>query len=175
MAAGRSRLNRLSPPLMHVFREAHARRFEGEDAEAPAVRSKGLRVTISERDLRREVQRDLERLMNCVALESTLPLDDFPAVRRSVLNYGFPDLAHLTPDGAGAADLAGRIARALVLFEPRLAEGTVRVTRGQEAPTDGLLARFHIAADLVCDPQNVAVEFVADVEVQSGKVAVGRR
>ena len=175
MEAARSRLNRLSPPLMHVFRDVHARRSEDAGADASAIQSKGLRSTISERNLRREVQRDLDRLMNCIAFESTVDLGDYAHVRRSVLNYGFPDLGHLTLDGAATAELSGRIARALAQFEPRLLAGSIRVTRARETLQNGLTARFHIAADLVCDPQNVPVEFGADVEVQSGKVAVGRR
>ena len=37
-----------------------------------------------------------------------------------------------------------------------------------------LQIRFLVRADLKCDPLNVPVEFVADVEVESGKVKIDR-
>ena len=34
--------------------------------------------------------------------------------------------------------------------------------------------RFLVRADLICEPVNVPVEFVADVELDSGKIAINR-
>jgi type VI secretion system protein ImpF len=34
--------------------------------------------------------------------------------------------------------------------------------------------RFVVRADLMCEPLNVPVEFVADLELDSGNISVGR-
>ena len=108
--ADANRKNRLSPPLMFVFRAAN----QARDSKQGAGRSRGVdgerprpaqRVPITEATLRREVARDLESLMNCVAMESSTDLTDFPAVRKSILNYGFPDISHRTIDELSAKDL----------------------------------------------------------------------
>ena len=73
---------RLSPPLMHVFRAAH----EAKDAKKKvdirneageriiAGRRLRARQVITESVLRREVARDLDALLNAVAMESTVDL-----------------------------------------------------------------------------------------------------
>jgi type VI secretion system protein ImpF len=37
-----------------------------------------------------------------------------------------------------------------------------------------LKVRFIVRADLACDPLNVPIEFVADVEIDSGKIVINR-
>lgn len=159
---------------MHVFRDAHAARDKEAAPVVPgqAVRAR-TRFPITERILKQEVQRDLDMLMNAIALESSTALDEFSHVRRSVLNYGVPDIGKRTLDAATIDDLCSELTVALVAFEPRLVRQTIRVTR-EAGDEDGLSVRFLVQADLICDPQNLPVEFIADVEVQSGKIAVGR-
>ena len=162
---------------MRVFRDAHAEKMAGPadltvaDAEAPRQRS---RTPISERALKAEVQRDLETLMNAIALESTLDIEDFDHVRRSILNYGFPDIGHRTLDDATLTELGGEIVEAVALFEPRLARHSIKVSRDPNPPKGVLSIRFIVQADMLCDPQDLAVEFVAEVEAQSGKIMIGR-
>ena len=59
--------------------------------------------------VRRQVLRDLESLMNAVALESTQDLSSFPQVRRSVLNFGCPDISNRTIDEARLAEIREEI------------------------------------------------------------------
>lgn len=159
---------------MHVFRDAHATRNDPpQDHEGATVRAR-TRFPITERILKQEVQRDLDMLMNCIALESSIPLDDFSHVQRSVLNYGVPDIGMRTLDETTLTTLGGDIATALIAYEPRLLRQSIRVRRETRAGEDSLSVRFLVQAVLICDPQNLPVEFVADVEVQSGKIAVGR-
>src|ERR1700753_324038 len=105
--------DRLSPPLMLAFRTAHAKRdakakIDLRDASGERViagrRSSG-RFPISETVLRREVAHDLDSLMNTVALESTEDLSGHAQVRASILNYGFPDIAHRSIDEITVDDL----------------------------------------------------------------------
>lgn len=179
--AGINSKTRLSPPLMHAFRAAHAARDAQKAVELRneqgdrviAGRRLRPRQVITETVLRQEVSRDLDNLLNSVALESTLDLTGTPYVRKSILNYGLPDIANRTIDEATVEHIPEEIREALVTFEPRLARASVRVTRDtSEDPTE-LKVRFIVRADLTCDPVHVPVEFVAEV-IDAGKIVVNR-
>jgi type VI secretion system protein ImpF len=172
---------RLSPPLMQVFRAAH----EAKDAKAAldlrneagerilASRRLRARQVITESILRREVWRDLDNLLNTVALESTVDMTDCPSAAKSILNYGIPDIAHRTIDEVEVANIPEEIRMAILKYEPRLASGTVQVERDHTVDPAELKLRFIVRADLTCDPVNVPVEFVADV-IDAGKILIKR-
>ncbi len=175
-----SRKNRLSPPFMHAFRSAHAKRdakkaldLRDEAGERViAQRRVAPRSTITEPHLRREVARDLEALVNTVALGSTEDLSTYEAVQRSVLNYGLPDIVHRSIEEASVAHISSEIVAALVAHEPRLVPGTIQVARDQRVDKVELKIRFVVSAELMCHPVNVPVEFVADVETDSGAIVL---
>jgi type VI secretion system protein ImpF len=174
--------DRLSPPLMLAFRAANAARdakvkveLRNEHGERViAGRRISGRTPISERTLREEVERDLDALMNTVALESSEDLTGHDRVRSSILNHGFPDIAHRSIDEISVDDLAGEIQSVLVRYEPRLHRESIRVTRDLTARAEELKLRFIVNADLRCDPMNVPIEFVADVDLDSGGIQVDR-
>ena len=176
------RRNRLSPPLMNVFRAAHAARdarvgtgAQVDAQERGSARARQTqRVAITDKMLRVEVARDLELLMNCVAMESTIDLTDFPAVRKSILNFGFPDIAHRTIDELVVSDLDEEIAEVLRRFEPRLEEASLRVTRDKSVRADQLKIRYVVEADLICEPLNIPLKFIADLEMVTGKIKFDR-
>ena len=183
--AGFNKSNRLSPPLMWAFRSAAENRASrqkptaGDDREGErfvAGRKGSSTASITEPILRREVWRHLEQLLNTVALESTVhDVVGAPHVRASILNFGLPDMAHRTIDelvGNGRA-LERQIEIALQSFEPRLIAGTVKVRRDMTVDAVGLKVRFVVNADLSCRPVDIPLEFTADVEIVSGKFAVG--
>jgi type VI secretion system protein ImpF len=174
--------DRLSPPLMLAFRTANAardakRKIDLRNEHGERLIS-GRRVTgrtpISETVLRTEVARDLESLMNTVAFESTEDLAGFPHVQRSILNYGFPDIAHRSIDEISVDDLAGEIRTVLMTYEPRLDRGSIRAVRDTSARVEELKLRFLVHADLQCDPLNIPVEFVADVDLENGGIHINR-
>ena len=51
---------------------------------------------------------------------------------------------------------------------------TVQVTRDHSVDAAELKVRFIVRADLFCEPLNVPIEFVADVEIDSGKIMISR-
>ncbi len=174
------RTNRLSPPLMYAFRRAHEKRdakqkLDLRNAAGDRVidsRRVAPRTSVSESHLRREVLRDLEALVNTVSLESTEDLTDFEAVQKSVLNYGLPDIVHRSIDEAAVAHINNEIVAALAAHEPRLVRGTVHVAQDPGADKVALKIRFVVNAELMCHPVNVPVEFVADVETDSGAIVM---
>ena len=167
---------------MHAFRAANAARdaktmidLRTEHGERLiAGRRTSGRTPVSETVLRKEVARDLESLMNTVALESTEDLAGFAQVQNSILNYGFPDIAHRSIDEISVDDLSDEIRAVLTRYEPRLERGSIRAARDMSARADELKLRFVVQADLRCDPLNVPVEFVADVDLDSGGIQINR-
>jgi type VI secretion system protein ImpF len=172
---------RLSPPLMHVFRAAHDAKDAKKrvdirnEAGDRVIAGRRLRVrqVISESVLRREVTRDLEALLNTIALESTVDMSQAEYVRKSILNYGLVDVTHRTIDEIGVDDICEEIRAAVVHYEPRLAAASLRVERDMSVDPVELKIRFIVRADLTCDPVNVPVEFTADI-IDAGKILVNR-
>jgi len=167
---------------MYAFRAAH----EKKDAKARldlrdeagdrviAARRVTTRAPISESGLRREVMIDLVDLFNTTNLAAAEDLSALVAVRGSVLNYGFPDLSSRTLDENGLGAIAREIEIALADFEPRLDRSSIRAQRDGAAREEELKLRFLVKADLLARPVNVPVEFVAEVELDSGKIKFGR-
>lgn len=95
----------------------------------PDLRSSaaGVRV-LSMEELRDSVRRDLAALFNATALEVVEDLSDYPNVQRSTLNFGMPDMSGKTASGVDLKDLERALSRAILEFEPRLIEDTVKVS-----------------------------------------------
>jgi type VI secretion system protein ImpF len=173
---------RLSPPLMFAFRSAHEARdakkkldLRDETGERIiAGRRSAARAAITEPMLRKEVARDLEALMNTISLDSSIDMTRFDRARKSVLNYGFPDIAHRTIDETSVDDIRTEIIDVLRRYEPRLASGSIEAVRDTQVSPVELRIRFLVRADLSCEPLNVPIEFVAEVELDSGKIQINR-
>ena len=95
-------------------------------------------------------------------------------MRKSILNFGLPDIGHRSIDENAVDNIGEEIRSALIHYEPRLVPQTIRVTKASEFDEAELKVRFVVHADLVCEPLNVPVEFVADLELDSGNITVGR-
>ena len=172
---------RHSPPLMHVFRAAHEAKdakkkvdLRGESGERViAGRRLRPRQVITEPVLRREVWRDLDALLNTIALEASVDMTDAPLVRKSILNFGLPDVTHRSIDELGVREIPNEIRDAIVRYEPRLAAASLRIERDMSVDPTELKVRFIVRAELTCDPVHVPVEFVADL-IETGKIIVNR-
>ncbi len=133
-----------------------------------------MRSPIAETGLRREVMLDLLNLFNTTNLGAAEDLSKAPAVRSSILNYGFPDLSWRTLDENGLSEVSREIEIALSDFEPRLEKGSIRARRDTSARDEELKLRFLVKADLLARPVNVPIEFVAEIELDSGKIKIDR-
>ena len=168
---------------MHAFRNAHQARdakkkldLRDETGERViAGRRPTGRAPITEAVLRREVAQDLEILMNTINLGSAVDLEKYDHVRRSILNFGFSDVAHRSIDEYSVNDLKGEIETALMNFEPRLIRDSIHARRDSTVDAAELKVRFLVQADLSCEPVDVQVEFTADVELDTGKIVINRR
>lgn len=168
--------------LMQVFRAAHAagdaRKQDAalKDGERDLTkRSRQRRDGVDERTLRRELSLDLGNLMNTVRLDATIDLDDWPHIRKSVINYGFDDLSSLSNSTMTLSAVKEAIRKTIIAFEPRLIANTVEIvvnTEHEDDPEQKLC--FDISADLAADPVDIPLDFVAEVDVGAGKMQMKR-
>ena len=166
---------------MHAFRAAHSARDaklevdirdQGERVIAP--RRVTTRAPITETELRRLVGSDISALLNTVNLDSAEDLANAPEVRKSILNFGFPDLARISIDENKVLGVAKELETALRDFEPRLAPESIKVRRDDTVRADELRVRFLVSAELRVEPMDVPMEFVAELELHSGKIKIDR-
>src|SRR5271165_1297123 len=175
------RNDRLAPPLMHAFRAAHRERDAAvrvdirENGERVlAARRVTSRAPITEGELRRLVGSDIGALLNTVNLDSVEDLSNAPEVRKSILNFGFPDLARISIDENDVFGVSKQLVTALRDFEPRLAPESIKARRDETVSPEELRVRFLISAELRLQPVNVPMEFVAELELDSGKMKIDR-
>jgi type VI secretion system protein ImpF len=174
---------RLGLPIMFAFRDAHeakdakvAGAGRGKAADGRVVVSRAsLRASITEPQLRAEVARDLDALLNTTNLASAIDLTDAEEVRRSIVNFGLPDVVNRTIDETRANDIVGEIREAVATYEPRILEKTIKVARDNTIDPATLAIRFVVTGEMACNPVAVPVEFIADLEVGTGKLGIRKR
>jgi type VI secretion system protein ImpF len=176
----RRRDTEFQAPLMSAFREA----FEARDAKENPVRVvDGERVIegrharqrrSDELALKRDLATDLVALMNTVNLNSAISLDGLDYVRNSILNYGLPDISHLTSEERGVDAIRGQLANALAAYEPRIISDTISIDKQVRTNEVDQRVQFTVSCEMFCMPVDVGVNFTAELEVSSGKVNLTR-
>lgn len=166
----------LHTPLLQAFRDA-AREGDSRRADinyakdgARIVTQRSSRLSSNEAQLRQSLDIDLGHLLNTVNLNSVLDLEKHPHVRRSVLNFGMQDLVHLTTDSDKLSNLVESLRHSLLAHEPRLDASSLVIERKDSADESNQRIAFSVNADLLCRPVDVPLEFVAEIDVGSGKV-----
>lgn len=143
-----------------------------DDEPAKAEESREKRV-ISASRLRDCITRDMSWLLNCVNLEASADLDDYPDVCTSVLNYGIPDLTGTALSGVNAASLQRQIRDAILAFEPRLTPGTLHVTVETDAKRmDRQSLVFSIESEMWAQPIPLNLYLKTEVDLETGKFNV---
>lgn len=132
---------------------------------------------LTEADLKKRINRDLGYLLNSVALEVVSDLEGFPRVRKSILNYGIPDLAgrfveHLQGYELRAVEFQDRLRDAVREFEPRLKWETVKVSvRPSSVDHEGKInagrpVEFEISGEIWASPVSaVMIDTVMDLQL----------
>jgi type VI secretion system protein ImpF len=141
------------------------------------VESRDQRM-ISWQRLRDAVRRDLAWLLNCVHLEATEDLSDWPLVARSTLNYGMPETTGIPVANINIEILQKRVRQAILDFEPRLVRNKLSVTvEKQGAVMNRNSLVFLIEGEMWAQPmpQTIYVRTEFDLETGSVKVDEGRR
>jgi type VI secretion system protein ImpF len=132
--------------------------------------SREQRVLSSQR-LRAALLRDLAWLLNTGHLETVQGLEDYPEVRRSVLNYGIPDVAGSTISGADTTAIERAVRQAIVTFEPRIDPQSLRVAVAQGGAGRNAMV-FRIEGALWAKPAPQALYLKTEVDLETGQVTV---
>jgi len=142
--------------------------------EALAARS----VVVSPEVLREAVRRDIEALFNTERFECGLlltareaemrpgppDLDDFPEVRRSVVNYGVPAFAGRSSRDFDREALAKELKAVLAAFEPRLKESATRVTVSTSDKAAGLAIEIDGLLIMAPAPERLRLRTMVDLD-----------
>jgi type VI secretion system protein ImpF len=173
---------RLAPPLMHAFREA----FRHKDAKKEvdlrddtgeriiASRRVSARSWVNEAALRRDLAEDLTRLLNTVNLVSAQDLADYSYAARSILNYGLIDITAFSIEENAVCDITHELRQSLQHYEPRLIPASIEVRRDTSVDSAAHQIRFAVSAEMYATPVDIPVEFVAELELDSGKMRISR-
>jgi type VI secretion system protein ImpF len=121
--------------------------------------------------LRASVRRELNWLLNTVNLAATIDLSRTPQVAKSVLNYGCPDLTGRAATVKAIEARTREMEDAIRLFEPRLDPNKLRVEAKPNIEADNSLA-YLIHGDITAAVRAMPVEFVANVELETGQAVV---
>lgn len=129
-----------SDQTLTVDQKRRLHRLAFQNRHRAELESRG--VVVSASVLREAVRRDIEALFNTERFHSTpllsaaeeeligdspASLDDFPEVRRSVVNYGVPSFSGRSSRDFDRESLAREIRVILAAFEPRLRESATKV------------------------------------------------
>ena len=139
----------------------------GRKTEGPARRSMTMR------QLRQSVLRDLAWLLNTTHLGSVVDIEEWPMVAASVLNFGIPELTGVTASSLDPVVLERQVREAVMRFEPRILPPTVRVraVTTPDAEQRNVLF-FEITGELWAQPANERLMLMTQVDLETGDIAV---
>lgn len=129
--------------------------------------------SITIRQYRDEVIRDLDWLLNSGNLSATEDLESYPLVAESVLNYGMPDLTGITASSIDTHEIERLLKRAVVSFEPRLLRHTVKVRAMVSSDSSSVNSlSFEITGDLWAAPVPERLYLKTEVDLETGAFSV---
>jgi type VI secretion system protein ImpF len=117
------------------------------------------------------VRRELAWLLNTTNFESCIPLDEFPQVRTSVLNYGVPDMAGKSLNNRLIQQRARDMRAAVIAFEPRIDAATLDIDVADQMERENAIT-YIIQADVTSAVRAIPVKFRTDIEADSASVTV---
>lgn len=174
-----NRTTEYAAPIMSAFRDA----FVARDAQKPVVQTVGGERVVpgrhasqrrgDEAALRRDLSVDLIALLNTVELGATVDLGGLDHVGKSIINYGLRDIGRLTSEDNQVELISEDLRAALIHFEPRLNPESIQIERNETDDVNQRI-RFAVAAEMFCKPTDVAIDFIAELDVGSGKISLSR-
>lgn len=166
---------------MLAFREAFdagdaAKRIEERVGGERVLSARGSlrRRGAEEAVLKRDLAVDLMSLVNTIDLDSAMEISDLDYVKRSVLNFGLPDLSRLTSLEVGVDEVGRYLKEALLAHEPRLRPESIHIEKGTEVSDETHRVSFAVSAEMACSPLDLPTEFVAEVDIGSGNLRLTR-
>ncbi|MDB5801542.1 MAG: type secretion system lysozyme [Rhodocyclales bacterium] len=156
--------DRLQPALLDRLRD---------DYPDQKLEPKESRI-LTKTQLREAVLRDLSWLLNASRPPERDGLAGYTEAERSVLNYGMPSFSGETASSLDVTDLEQAVREALMAFEPRIVEGTLRVEAVQQ---DSVLdwhnvVSVRIEASIWAQPVPLELMLRTEVDLETGQVQI---
>jgi type VI secretion system protein ImpF len=128
---------------------------------------------LSHQQYKKAVIRDLAWLLNSVSLDSVVDLSSYPEVKRSVLNYGMPDISGHTSSSIDTEHLQKELKRVIYEFEPRIIPNSlkVRVHVDPDVMTHNSLV-FEIEGVVFGQPMPFPVLLRSELDLECGEFTV---
>jgi type VI secretion system protein ImpF len=140
------------------------------DLEPTEIKESSSKQSMSQKQFKEAVIRDLGWLLNSVALEVCLDLTKYPEVQRSVLNFGLPDMSGHTASNVNNHDMEAGIRIAIQLFEPRIIRNSLKVSvhsNPDEMSHNALI--FDIAGSVFGQPSPFQVVLKSELDLENGE------
>lgn len=131
-------------------------------------------AVMSRTRLRQAVLRDLSWLFNTARLSDSEPLDAYPDVRRSVLNFGLPVLSGQTASSLDVPALEKHVRDAIIAHEPRVLAHTLAVealVNDRQLDHHNQIS-FRISGQLWSQPVPLELLLHTDIDLETGRVEV---
>jgi type VI secretion system protein ImpF len=140
------------------------------DLEPTEIKESSSKQSMSQKQFKEAVIRDLGWLLNSVALEVCLDLTKYPEVQRSVLNFGLPDMSGHTASNVNNHDMEAGIRIAIQLFEPRIIRNSLKVSvhsNADDMSHNALI--FDIAGSVFGQPSPFQVVLKSELDLENGE------
>ena len=124
--------------------------------------------------LRDIIQRDLSWLLNTHNAEPHFDAERYPAVARSVLNYGLAEVTGEFSTTQKAEAIRRSIEQAIATYEPRIIEGSVDVMLRSGTDEAEMTVGLDIRADMWAQPMPLELYLRSKIDLTTGEVAVER-
>lgn len=159
------KIDRLLPCLLDRLTD------ENPDQKTEPPGGIGRGVTVGK--YREGVLRDLRWLLNTKCHLASEGLDEFPAVERSVYNFGMQDPAGRALTDVEVESLQRELTDAIMRYEPRILPNTLEVTAiaTKESATANTanMVSFEISGDLWAAPLPERFYIKTDIDLETGK------
>lgn len=129
---------------------------------------------INIRRLRDIIRRDLSWLLNCNSLDTVIDAEEYPHAANSVLNYGVREVAGDFSTKKRGSDIRKAIKRAIIMFEPRIKEGTLEIIAREDSTTSETVVEFDIRADMWAQPLPMELYLRSQVDLTTGELHLER-
>ena len=154
---------RLQPSLLDRLTDHHPEK----------KKESATQQSMSQKEFKDAVIRDLGWLLNSVCLDVCVDLKPYPEVRRSVLNYGLPDISGHTSSTINVKTVENSLRQAIRDFEPRIIRNSLRV-KVHSDPSDmsNNSLVFEIEGAVFGQPSPFQVVLRSELNLECGEFSV---
>ena len=130
--------------------------------------------SITRKQLRQIILRDLSWLLNATNSEADSMIRDFPEVRTSTLNFGLPALSGKRASDVQLSDLENAIRTGIQLFEPRVMPATLVVHAHVSSENEAAhnMVVFEIRGQIWAHPYPIEMLLKSSIDLETGSVTL---